>query len=111
MVRIATIIILAILGHGLLMTSAAGAVRHADNGTFAMERPAVTPSVAPPAHDEICYVVPTVVKSSPMQVQFGARAVPAPDHAPDAIARACARVVSPHEPPDTIRALLQVYRI
>jgi hypothetical protein len=111
MVRLAAILILAILGHGLLMAGRADAAGHGMHEEPAMSQIAVTPTVDTPVHDETCFTVQSVIESVPLQVLDGERVAPLPIDEPDGIAPSQARVASPHHPPDTVRALLQIYRI
>jgi hypothetical protein len=111
MLRTAAILVLAILVHGLLMTGAVHAGEAAPHGGPDLHLPAEVLSLDGPAHDEPCFTVQNVIKSVPMPEKTGDRVTPLPGGAPDDAARTRTWIVPPHRPPDTVRALLQVYRI
>lgn len=111
MVRIAALLVLAILGHGLLMADRADATGHGDRGKTAISLLSATPRTGAPAPNDACFTVLNVIKSAPLQVPPGKWVASMPGDEPLVVAPAAASVVPPHHPPDTARALLQVYRI
>jgi hypothetical protein len=111
MVRITVLLMLAILGHGLLMADRTDAAGHGDHSYAVMSRFTATPTAGTPNSDAACFTVLTVIKSSPLQVPASARIAPPPNDEPEGAVPFRAQVASPHHPPDTVRALLQVYRI
>jgi len=108
MARIATILILAMLGHGLLMTSGAdGAACPARAAQVA----AVVPFLHCFDHDAGRFTVQGVVKSAPLALRWAALAKPCPLTLPSVIPVARTAPPLPGRPPDVARALLQVYRV
>jgi hypothetical protein len=107
MVRTAAILLLAILGHGLLMTSSADA---GACPTRASPVAAVRPYLHCPAHDIDCFTIQGVVKSAPHALQLDGVAVSLSADLPSVIPAAWMALTPPGRPPDVARALLQVYR-
>jgi hypothetical protein len=108
MIRIAAIMILAMLGHGFLMTSGADG---ASCPARAAQVAAVVPFLDCFDHDAGCFTVQGVVKSAPLALRWVALAMPCPLTLPSDIPVASTAPSPPGRPPDVARVLLQVYRM
>lgn len=109
MARVAAIALLAMFGHGLLMTSGVDAA-HCPSLTARQSQPG--PVLHCPAHDISCFTIQTVVKSTPMPLPPlpNPFVVALPVAAPEVMAPFVTVATAPGHPPDIVRALLQVYR-
>jgi hypothetical protein len=111
MVRAAAILIVAILGHGLLMANAADATVPIHDASMESNRADSTPFLGSPSHDESCFVIQAVAKSAPFPSLAVAHSIAVPTDVPWNVSRSRADVTPPNHPPDIVRALLQVYLI
>ena len=107
MKRLAAMLLLTILGHGLLMTSAAAAPQ-CSLRTAPIAAP--SPVVHCADHEADCFTVQGVVKAAPIALHLDGVAVSAPAVLPSLIAVIETAPAPPGRPPDVARALLQVYR-
>lgn len=106
MTRVVLLLLLAMLGHGLFMTSAGTAPACPVRAATAM----VSGPVAHCAdHDGGCFTVLNVAKSAARPLALPATMFVLPPSQPEAGA-ALWPTAAPGHPPDVTRALLQVYR-
>lgn len=111
MIRTATFLILAMVGHGLFMASGA----HMVGASHAMSSGShVGPSSL--AVDDLdleapCFTGQVAVKSAPLPLRLDRSGAPSPDRASADMRRTLPAIIPPHRPANVARALLQVYRI
>ena len=110
MIRIAAIVVLAMLSHAAFMTRTVDAAEGLSE-SHVKSMIDSSPSLAEPVHELFCFTTQLAVKSAPMFTQLGDRAASLPDHVPGDIPPSREYTAPPHHPPDIFRALLQVYRI
>lgn len=112
MVRLPAILIVAVLGHALLMANGAELPHGPVRAAPALSVAAGTSTTAgAPLHQEKCFTVQTAIKSALPRIPATELDACPPGAAPDDDTPSVAHTAPPHHPPDTIRALLQVYRI
>lgn len=110
MVRTTVMLLLAILGHHLIMASGTAAADAPYGRSHGVQVSPMEPSVDG-AHHASCFTADTAVKSAPVPLPFDRLLAPVPDDPPGNVVSRGLNVRLPCHPPSVARAFLQVYRI
>jgi len=111
MARTAAILVLAILGHALLMAGGADAAAPTHAAPRHSHVELAGPFLDCPVHDTSCFTIQTAVRSAPVSLQLDRWVSTFAEALPSNPASPGPDIVPPHHPPDVARALLQVFRI